>query len=186
MRIALQVLRDAKLYAKLSKCEFCLPEVAFLGHLVGKDGIKVDPKKIKAVMNYPRPRTVTEVRSFLGLCNYFRKYVRGYSHIAHPLTELTTRDKTLSTWTVVHDRCFEQLKKALTEAPVLKIADFNKPFTIISDASIIGTGAVLLQDDQPIAYCSAKLTKPEKNYFTTEQELLGVIHALEEIGLGRI
>ena len=180
MRIALQVLRDAKLYAKLSKCEFCLPEVAFLGHLVGKDGIKVDPKKIKAVMNYPRPRTVTEVRSFLGLCNYFRKYVRGYSHIAHPLTELTTRDKTLSTWTVVHDRCFEQLKKALTEAPVLKIADFNKPFTIISDASIIGTGAVLLQDDQPIAYCSAKLTKPEKNYFTTEQELLGVIHALEE------
>ena len=180
MRIALQVLREAKLFAKLSKCEFCLPEVAFLGHLVGRDGIKVDPKKIKAVMDYPRPRTVTEVRAFLGLCNYFRKFVRGYSHVAHPLIDLTTKDKTLSTWSAVHDSSFAQLKKALTEAPVLQIADFSKPFTIVSDASIIGTGAVLLQDNMPIAYCSAKLTKAERNYFTTEQELLGVIHALTE------
>jgi hypothetical protein len=180
MRQVFQVLRDNRLYAKLSKCEFCLPEVTFLGHVVGKDGIKVDPKKIQAVKDYPKPKTVTDVRAFLGLCNYFRKYVRGYSHVAHPLTDLTNKDATLKSWNKTHDKSFEQLKKALTEAPVLKIADFSKPFTIVSDASIIGTGAVLLQDDQPIAYCSKKLSKAERNYFTTEQELLGVIHALEE------
>ena len=180
MREVLLVLRNNKLYAKLSKCEFCLPEVTFLGHMVGKDGIKVDPKKIKSVRDYPVPKTVTEVRAFLGLCNYFRKYVKGYSHIAHPLTDLTNKDATLKSWNDTHNKSFEHLKKALCEAPVLKIADFNKPFTIVSDASIIGTGAVLLQEGQPIAYCSKKLSKAERNYFTTEQELLGVIHALEE------
>lgn len=181
LALVLAVLRKNQFYAKLTKCDFCLHEVKFLGHLVGQDGIKVDPTKIATITNWKTPTSVTEVRAFLGLCNYFRKFVLGYSHLASPLIDLTkipTWNDT--TWLPTHQTSFEGLKFMLTNAPVLRMPDFDKPFTLISDASAFACGAVLLQEDQPIAYYSAKFIPAEKNYFTTEQELLGVIKALKE------
>jgi len=175
----LATLREEKLFAKLSKCEFFKDELKFLGHIVGKDGVKVDPSKIAVVREWPQPKTPGEVRSFLGLANYFRKFVLGYSAVAAPLVKLTKQGIKYE-WGAEQQASFERMKHALSHAPVLVIPDLNKPFTVISDASIVATGAVLLQDDRVVAYTSKKLTPAEVRYGTGEQEMLGVVHALKE------
>ena len=181
IRKVLEVLRKEKLYAKLSKCDFNKTEVPFLGHIVGRHGIRVNPKKIETVANWPIPADVTQLRQFLGLTNYFRKFIRGYSTLTAPLHNLTHKGTDFRTsWSDSHTALFNQLKETLTTSPVLALPDFDKPFVLISDASVVGTGAVLLQDDRPIAYTSRKLTPAEVNYSTTEQELLGVVTALRE------
>ena len=177
----LKILQDNKFYAKREKCSFNLPEVKFLGHIVGRNGLKVDPKKVEVVKDWPTPKDVTQVRQFLGLTNYFRKFIQDYSALASPLMDLTKKGIEFRTsWTPVHDEAFLQLKAALTSAPVLILPDFKKPFELISDASLLGTGAVLLQEGRVIAYTSKKLTPAEKNYTTTEQEMLGIVNALGE------
>lgn len=176
----LQVLRDNEFYAKLRKCEFERPELNFLGHTVGKDGIKPDPKKVSAVQAWPLPKTVTEVRSFLGLANYFRKFIQGFSKLAAPLTHLTKQEGVITTWDEACEKSFQGLKDALCDAPTLAHPDWNKPFEMVADASIIGLGAVLLQDGHPLAYLSKKLSPAEINYTTTDQELLAVVTALSE------
>lgn len=176
----LQVLKDNEFYAKLKKCTFEAPELTFLGHVIGRDGIKPDPKKIQAVQDWPIPKTVTDVRSFLGLANYFRKFIQGFSKLAAPLTNLTKQVGTLETWTDECAQSFQGLKDALCQAPTLLHPDWDKPFEVIADASIIGLGAVLMQDGHPLAYLSKKLTPAEVNYTTTDQELLAVITALSE------
>lgn len=181
LKQVLDILKKEKLYAKMAKCEFNKTEVPFLGHIVGREGIKVNPKKIEVVQNWPVPTDVQQLRQFLGLTNYFRKFILGYSSISAPLNELTKKHTNFKeAWKENHTLIFNQLKTALTTAPVLAFPDFEKPFTIVSDASLIGTGAVLLQDERPIAYTSSKFIPAELNYTTTEQELLGVVKALKE------
>jgi hypothetical protein len=182
LRVVLGLLRQHKLYAKLSKCEFGQHSLKFLGHVVGGGTVSVDPAKIQVLREWPIPRNLNELRSFLGLANYFRRFVRNYATKAAPLTALTS-DKVQypwHAWRKPEQIAFERLKTALTTAPVLALPDFSAPFTIMSDASNLGCGAVLLQQGRVVAYTSRKFIPAECNYTTGEQELLGLITALKE------
>ena len=139
LKIVLQTLREKNLYAKLNKCDFWLKEVSFLGHIVSSEGIRVDPTKIEAVMNRKPPRNVTEVRSFLGLAGYYRRFVRGFSVIASLLTKLLRKGIKFE-WTDKCQNSFEQLKGMLVEPPVLTQPTSGKEYTLYSDASGIGLG----------------------------------------------
>ena len=144
------------MYAKFSKCEFCLSRVGFLGHVVSADGIYVDPQKVKAVASWEQPTTVTEVRSFLGLVGYYRRFIEGFSKIAGPLHCLTRKGVKLE-WT---DRCeesFQTLKKKLTSALVLTLPEGNEGFEVYSDAARQGLGCVLMQHKRVMAYASKQL-----------------------------
>ncbi|KAJ9180944.1 hypothetical protein P3X46_009128, partial [Hevea brasiliensis] len=178
LRIVLQTLREKKLYAKLSKCDFWLNEIAFLGHIVSADGIRVDPKKIEAVMEWKPPRNTTEVRSFLGLAGYYRRFVKGFSLIAAPMTKLLHKNVRFD-W---NDKCqtsFEKLKAMLTEAPVLTQPVSGKDFVVYSDASHNGLGCVLMQEGKVVAYASRQLRPHEQNYPTHDLELVVIIFALK-------
>lgn len=175
----LEVLRKNHLFVKLQKCAFCKPEVNFLGFVAGKHGLKVDPRKIDTVTSWPVPKDPHEVRQFLGLTNYFRKFIQGYAALAAPMQELVCKQKQF-VWTDACQHSFDDLKQALTSAPVLALPDFTKPFEVVSDASLLGTGAVLMQDGKPLAYTSKRFIPAERNYSTTDQEFLGVIRALTE------
>ena len=177
LRKVFDILRKNKLYAKLTKCHFAKEELEYLGHVVGKDGIKVDPRKIETVAKWARPKDVSQLRSFLGLCNYFRRFIQGYSTLVAPLTHLTRKDVKF-TWTDQCEESFEGVKYALTHAPVLILPTFGERFEVICDASLVGIGAVLLQNGKPIAFESRKLTPAERNYTTGEQELTAVVHAM--------
>ncbi|WRX23768.1 Reverse transcriptase domain - like 10 [Theobroma cacao] len=143
LRIVLQTLRERQLYAKFSKCEFWLQEVVFLGHIVSGVGIYVDPKKIEAILQWEQPKTVTEIRSFLGLAGYYRKFVQGFSLIAAPLTCLTPKGVKFE-WDDVCENRFQELKNRLTSAPVLTLPMSGKGFVVYSDASKLGLGCVLM------------------------------------------
>ena len=124
--------------------------------MVGRDGIKVDPAKIAVIQEWPVPTSTTELRQFWGLANYFRKFIQGYSSLAAPLTALISNDKVRLSLTPSQMEAFQQIKHALTHAHVLTPPDFSKPFEVVSDASLLGTGAVLMQDNKPVAYTSSK------------------------------
>ncbi|MCO6516945.1 MAG: hypothetical protein J6586_10735, partial [Snodgrassella sp.] len=176
--LVLQRLREHRLYAKFKKCEFWLPQVAFLGHIVGRDGIQVDPSKIEAVRDWPRPRNVAEVRSFLGLASYYRRFVEGFSKLATPLTELT-RKSLKFVWS---DRCensFQELKQRLISAPVLSLPIDGEKFVVYCDASRQGLGCVLMQAGKVIAYASRQLKEYEQRYPTHDLELAAVVFALK-------
>ena len=153
LKIVLQTLREKKMYAKLSKCDFWLKEVSFLGHIVSAKGIRVDPAKFEAVVNWKPPQSVTEVRSFLGLAEYYRRFVKGFSVIASPLTKLLRKGVKFE-WTNKCQNSFEQLKEMMVEAPVLTQPTLGKENTLYSDASGIGLGCVLKQDGKVVAYAS--------------------------------
>ncbi|XP_057418514.1 uncharacterized mitochondrial protein AtMg00860-like [Lotus japonicus] len=125
LRLVLGILRERQLYAKLSKCEFWLESVKFLGHVVSKAGIAVDPAKVEAVNSWEAPKTVTEVRSFLGLAGYYRRFIEGFSKIAMPLTKLTKKDQPYN-WTPECEASFKELKKRLTTSPILVLPDLAK------------------------------------------------------------
>ena len=143
LKIVLQTLRGKKLYAKLSKCDFWLKEVSFLGHIVLAEGKRVDATKIEVVVNWKPPRNVTEVRSFLGLAGYYRRFVRGFSVIASPLTKLLRKGIKFE-WIEKCHNSFEQLKGMLVEAPILMQPTSGKEYTLYSDALGIGLGCVLM------------------------------------------
>ncbi|KAK5835561.1 hypothetical protein PVK06_011253 [Gossypium arboreum] len=153
LRIVLQVLREKELYAKFSKCEFWLREVNFLGHVVSTEGIKVDPRKIEAFLEWKPPRSVSEIRSFLGLAGYYRRFVEGFSVLAAPLTKLIRKGVPF-VWTETQQEAFEKLKKVLTEAPVLIQPESGKDFTVYSNASHVGLGYALMQEGKVVAYAS--------------------------------
>jgi hypothetical protein len=178
LKLVLQRLREHKLYAKLSKCEFWIDEVPFLGHVISKGGIAVDPGKVKDVLNWVVPQTVKEVRSFLGLAGYYRRFIENFSKIAKPLTSLLEKGVDFS-WTDERQKAFEELKKRLTTAPVLTLPDQNKRFTVYCDASRDGLGCVLMQEGRVIAYASRQLRRHELNYPTHDLELAAVVHALK-------
>ncbi|CAA0825696.1 Uncharacterized mitochondrial protein AtMg00860, partial [Striga hermonthica] len=172
LRVVLETLRREKLYAKFSKCEFWLQRVSFLGHVITQAGIEVDPSKVSAVQNWSTPRSPSEVRSFLGLAGYYRRFIEGFSKITLPLSQLTRKS-------VKFEASFQELKRRLTSAPVLTISDPSRSFTIFSDASRQGVGCVLMQDDQIVAYASRQLKPHEKYYPTHDLELAAVVHTLK-------
>jgi hypothetical protein len=182
VRKVLQILRDHKLYAKESKCELFASEVEFLGHIVGRDGMRMMEDKIQAVKDWPTPTQVTHVRSFLGTAGYYRKFIQGFSRIASPLSELTM-DQAKFQWTSKEESAFRALKEAIAASPVLILPDSSKPFVVHTDASGFAIGAVLQQDQgsglQPIAYLSKKMLDAETRYPVHEQELLAIIHAIK-------
>ncbi|KAA3483477.1 DNA/RNA polymerases superfamily protein [Gossypium australe] len=178
LRVVLQTLRDQRLYAKFSKCEFWMNEVSFLGHVVSVSGIRVDPNKIAAILDWKPPKNVSEIRSFLGLAGYYRRFVKGFSVIATPLTRLLQKDVKFE-WTEKCQKSFEQLKALLTEAPVLTQPESGKEFTIFSDASLNGLGCVLMQEGKVIAYASRQLKPHERNYPTHDLELAAIVFALK-------
>ena len=182
VRIVLEILRQHQLYAKKEKCELFQTRVEYLGHYISADGIEVDDKKVQAIKDWITPANLTELRSFLGLANYYRRFVKQFSTIAAPLTELLQKNVPYL-WKKEQEDAFQALKERLTTAPVLLIPDPEKPFIVTTDASDIAIGAVLSQSnerkDQPIAFESRKLSPAEKNYPTHEKELLAVIHAIK-------
>jgi hypothetical protein len=144
-----------------------------------RDGVKPDPSKVATVTAWPVPKEVPALRGFLGLCNYyFRTFIHGYTSLAAPLTALTSAKATWD-WSSPHQYAFEALKAALSSAPVLALPDFTLPFQVIADASLMGTGVVLVQNGRPVAFYSHKFAVAEKNYTTGDQELLAVVLALE-------
>jgi hypothetical protein len=161
LRLILETLREHQLYAKFSKCEFWLKEVGFLGHVLSAGGVSVDPKKIKSVMEWEAPTTQTEVRGFLGLAGYYRKFVEGFSSIARPMTQLLKTDKKFE-WTPKYEECFQELKKRLVTALVLTMPDITKNFDVYCDASKHGLGCVLMQEGKVIAYLSQQLRPHEE------------------------
>ncbi|KAL4030883.1 hypothetical protein IC575_009137 [Cucumis melo] len=174
----LETLRSNKLYAKFSKCEFWLKKVTFLGHVVSSEGVSVDPAKIEVVTNWPRPSTVSEIRSFLGLAGYYRRFAEDFSRIASPLTQLT-RKGTPFVWSPACESSFQELKQKLVTAPVLTVPDGSESFVIYSDASKKGLGCVLMQQGKVVAYASRQMKSHEQNYPTHDLELAAVVFALK-------
>lgn len=183
LREVLQRLRDSQLRAKRSKCLFGAPEVEYLGHIVSGAGVQVEATKVKAVQEWPQPADVSQLRSFLGLCSYYRRFIGGFSRTAVPLFRLTRKEERWH-WDDAHEGAFNALKRALSEAPVLKIADPTRPFTIFTDSSDFAVGAVLSQEHDgqlhPVAYHSRKLNSAECNYPAHEREMLAIIDAVNQ------
>src|SRR3954470_10334173 len=179
LRLILTKLREHKLYAKYSKCEFWLPEVTYLGHVISKDGIAVTPERIQAILDWTPPTTVKQVRSFLGLASYCRRFVEFFSKIARPMTNLLHKGVKFE-WTVKCQESFQALKDKLTSPPVLAPPDTQKDFVIYCDASRQGLGCVLMQERKVIAYASRQLRAHEENYPTHDLELAAVILALKQ------
>lgn len=179
LKMVLSVLRDNQLYAKFSKCEFWIRQVNFLGHVVSSAGIAVDPSKIEAVMQWKRPENVTEVRSFLGLAGYYRRFVPDFSKLAGPLTRLIKKD-THFEWNDKTEQGFQELKRRLTTAPILALPEGNEDYVVYTDASKEGLGCVLMQRGKVIAYASRQLKTHEANYPTHDLELAAVVFALKK------
>ena len=178
LRVVLETLRKEQLYAKLSECEFWLNEVSFLRHIVSKEGIRVDSKKIEVVVEWKPPRNVTEVRSFLGLAGYYRRFVKGFSMTATPMTRLLQKNVKYK-WSEKCQRSFDKLKAFLTEAPVLTQPTCGKEYVIFNDASLNGLRCVLMQEGKVVAYASRQLKSHEKNYPTHDLELAAIVFALK-------
>jgi hypothetical protein len=178
LRIVLGRLRAHQLYAKLSKCEFWLEKIAFLGHILTAEGIEVDSSKVEAVSKWKQPSNVSEVQSFLGMARYYRCFIKGFSSIARPMTELLKKDNKF-VWTPKCEESFQIIKKKLTTAPVLTLPDIHQDFVVFCDASRQGLGCVLMQNEKLIAYASRLLKPHEQNYPTHDLELAAVVHALK-------
>nr|GEW40748.1 putative reverse transcriptase domain-containing protein [Tanacetum cinerariifolium] len=178
LRIILELLRNKKLYAKFSKCEFWIHIVQFLGHIINSRGLHVDPTKTEAVKNWETPTTPTEVRQFLGLIGYYRRFIEGFLKIAKPLTKLTQKHKKYI-WKEDQESAFQLLKQKLYEAPILALPEGNDDFVVYYDASLQGLGAVLMQKEKVITYASRQLKPNEENYTTHDLELGAVVFALK-------
>ncbi|GJU35803.1 putative reverse transcriptase domain-containing protein [Tanacetum coccineum] len=174
----LRIAQGGELYAKFSKCEFWLREVQFLGHVINRDGIHVDPSKIEAVKNWKAPRTPSEVRSFLRLAGYYRRFIENFSKKAKSLTILTQKCKTFD-WGEEQERAFQTLKDKLCNAPILALPDDPEDFVVYCDAYGFGLGCVLMQRGKVIAYASRQLKIHEKNYTTHDLKLGAVVFALK-------
>ena len=174
-------IKAAKLKIKPSKCFFGSNRMKFLGHIISSEGISCDPDKVEKVKNWPVPRTQTQVKSFLGLASYYRRFIPSFADIAYPLNRLT-RDDIMFEWDENTDKSFELLKRSLTSAPILMFPDFERPFVLCTDASNYGLGAVLKQLDaagkeRVIAYASRSLLPAERNYSASERECLALVYA---------
>ena len=177
LRLVLDKLREHQFYAKFSKCEFWLDEVLYLGHIISAKGIAVNPEKVSAIVNWEPPQNVKQLRSFLGLASYCRRFVENFSKIAKPLSNLLQKHVKY-VWSPECDIAFNTLKEKLITAPVLTPPDESKPYEVFCDASLQGLGAVLMQEKKVVVYTSRQLKPNEKNYPTHDLELAAVVHAL--------
>jgi len=182
LRKVFGILREKKLKMKPTKCHFGFRETKFLGFIVSAEGMKVCPSRSETIANYPRPTTAKGVRSFLGLASYYRRFIPGFSDIASSMIALTRKNKSF-VWDEKCEEGFNQLKKCLIEPPILSYPDLSKQFYLTTDASNVGLGAVLSQywegEERVIAYASRTLQPAEKNYSTTELELLAIVWAVK-------
>ncbi|KAK1617504.1 hypothetical protein QYE76_023021 [Lolium multiflorum] len=178
VREVLCILRHEKLYANLPKCTFAQNKLVFLGFVVSANGIEVDSSKVEAIHNWPTPTNVAQVRSFHGLAGFYRRFVKDFSTIACPLNELTKKNVPF-VWGKAQQNAFDELKKRLTEAPLLVLPNFSKTFEIECDASGLGIGGVLMQDGKPVAYYSEKLDGARLNYPIYDKELYALVRVLE-------
>uniref|UniRef100_A0A1J3IVR9 Transposon Ty3-I Gag-Pol polyprotein n=2 Tax=Noccaea caerulescens TaxID=107243 RepID=A0A1J3IVR9_NOCCA len=171
------ILRHQQLYLKPSKCTFGATVIEYLGHFISAEGVSTDPKKVKAIEEWPIPVTQKQLRSFLGLANYYRRFIKGYSVIAKPLSTLLKKEG--FTWNPEADSAFQKLKLSLTTTPVLALPNFEKVFVVETDASNIGIGAVLMQDSHPICFISRALGPRHQALSVYEKELMAVVHAVQ-------
>ncbi|XP_043710099.1 uncharacterized mitochondrial protein AtMg00860-like [Telopea speciosissima] len=151
----MRVLHSAKLYINLKKCSFMLPKVLFLGFIVSSKGVKADPKKVQSIIDWTIPKTITEVRSFHGLASFYRCFIEGFNTIMAPITECL-EGKGKFEWTPTATKALTQIKKCMTEAPILRLPNFDIIFEVSTDASHVGIGGVLMQVGHPIAFYSEK------------------------------
>ncbi|KAH9781715.1 hypothetical protein KPL71_008583 [Citrus sinensis] len=173
---AMEILKQQKFFVKVSKCIFGQQELEYLRHIITCHGVKVDEKKIAAMMSWPKPQTITELRGFLGLTGYYRKFVQGYGVIARPLTNLLKKGQ--FGWNEEAEEAFNKLKQAMTSTPTLTMPDFSDTFIIETDASGEGIGAVLQQKGKPIAFMSRALGVIKKSWSTYAKEMLAIIEAI--------
>jgi len=177
-------LRKAGLYAKLEKCEFCVPFLDFLGHRISADGILMDPKKVSAILEWPAPSNIKQLQSFLGLANYYRRFIPGFASLAHPLNVLL-RKNTKFTWSSETQKSFDEIKSKFSSSPVLAYPDREIPFMVETDSSNFAIGAILSQTSpkdnkvHPVAFYSRSLNQAERNYPIYDKELLAIVSALE-------
>lgn len=178
LRQVLQLLSEHQLKVKRSKCSFARSSLTYLGHVISASGVATDPKNIKAVQAWAIPVNAKEVRGFLGLVGYYRKFVRSFGIISRPLTNLLKKN-VVFVWTSEHHTAFDALKAALTLAPVLVLPDFTKVFEIETDASDKGVGAVLMQGGHPLAFLSKSLGPRNRGLSTYEKECLAILLAVD-------
>ena len=177
----LNTLRQHQLYANLEKCSFGMTQIQYLGYIVDEHGVHVDPAKIQVIRDWPAPTTLTELRSFLGLANFYRRFVLGFSHIAWALSQVTKGGgKAKFVWTESQQKAFEELKHRLCSAPVLALPDLQQPFEIETDASDYAVGAVLTQHGHPVAYHSETLSDAVHKYPTYDKEMYSIVQACQQ------
>ena len=172
-------MRDNQIYAKRKKCFFMKKEVPYLGHIISEKGIGMDPKKIEAITNWPEIQTIKQLRAFLGLMGYYRKFIASYADKAKPLTDLLKKE-VISEWTTEHTAAKQSLIRALTEAPILRCPDYTQPFEVTTDASGVALGAVLSQNDHPVAFLAKTFTKEEAKWDIYEKELFAAVYAVRK------
>ena len=174
---AFEILRHHQFFIKLSKCAFGQQELEYLGHIVTPEGVKVDQGKVATILNWPRPTNVSELRGFLGLTGYYRKFVRNYGIISRPLTNLLKKGQ--FGWPEEAEKAFQDLKTVMTTTPTLAMPNFAEPFIIETDASGDGIGAVLSQQGRPIAFMSRALGTTKRSWSTYAREMLAIIQAIQ-------
>ncbi|GJT16972.1 putative reverse transcriptase domain-containing protein [Tanacetum coccineum] len=178
LKLILELLEKEQLYAKFSKCEFCIPKVPFLGHVIDSQGIHVDPAKIESIKDWASLKITTEIHQFLGLAGYYRRFIEGFSKIAKSMTKLTQK-KVKFDWGDKEEAAFQLIKQKLCNAPIMALPEGSEDFIVYCYASIKGLGAVLMQREKVIAYASRQLKIHEKNYATHDLELGAVVFALK-------
>ena len=177
--LVLQAFRDQNFYCRVQKCKFALKSVPFLGHIVSEEGISLHPKKAKVVQDWATPANVAEMRSFLGLAQYFSRFIAGYATLTVTLTNLLRKNVPWN-WNGACQHAFDTVKHALIHAPALVLPNPDLPYEVVTDACQTGVGAVLLQQGKPVAFAGRKLNDAETRYTMTDQEFLGVVFALKQ------
>nr|GEW21254.1 putative mitochondrial protein [Tanacetum cinerariifolium] len=171
------ILREQKLFANHKKCHFVTPEVIFLGYLVSGNGIRMDSAKVEAIATWPTPKSMHDVRSFHGLASFFQRFIRNFSSMVAPITDCLKQPKFV--WTLESQKAFDALKKAVTATPILALPNFKHVFQVECDASGLGIGGVLSQQNRPIAFFSEKFNDSRKRYSTYDKEFYAIVRSLE-------
>jgi len=178
LRTTLHILDQHKLFANLNKCSFGLTELEYLGHIIFAKGVRVDPNKIDAMINWPIPNSITAVRGFLGLTGYYRRFIQNYAAISSPLSDLLKHNNFV--WGPQAQKAFEHLKTAVTQTPILILPNFSQIFTVTTDASAIAIGAVLAQSDRPIAFFSLKLPRHLHKSSAYSREMFAITSSIKK------
>ncbi|GKA69210.1 putative mitochondrial protein [Tanacetum coccineum] len=178
LAMVLQVMQNNTLFAKRSKCFFAVSQVEYLGHIISAQGVSTDPSKIKAMQKWPTPATLKQLRGFLGLTGYYRRFIKNYASISQPLTALLK--KNAFKWNVAAELAYNQLKKAMIEAPMLALPNFDQEFVVETDANGTGIGNVLCKNGHPIAHLSKTLAAKHQSLSTYEKKILPVVAALDK------